>query len=186
MGKKLSEMSLGELWKLFPISLTAHQACWKEWYQEEIDLLQKHLPNGVKFHHIGSTAVEGIWAKPIVDILAEVPNGQEFAPYKTALLRNGYLCMSEAENRLSFNKGYTEEGFAQRVFHLHLRREGDNAEVYFREYLNAHPDVAVAYERLKLELWKRYEYNRDGYTNAKTEFVKTYTEQAKALYENRW
>lgn len=55
---------------------------------------------------------------------------------------------------------------------MHLRHCGDNDELYFRDYLIEHPDIAREYEKLKLNLWKEYEYNRDGYTNAKTEFIK--------------
>ena len=94
--------------------------------------------------------------------------------------------MSQSENGLSFNKGYTENGFAKRVFHLHLRYAGDNNELYFRDYLIEHSDVAKQYEVLKLNLWKEYEHNRDAYTNAKTEFVQKYTEKAKAFYGNRY
>jgi GrpB-like predicted nucleotidyltransferase (UPF0157 family) len=94
--------------------------------------------------------------------------------------------MSQTENRLSFNKGYTEEGFAERVFHLHLRFAGDNDELYFRDYLMQFPAVAGEYEKLKLSLWKEYEFCRDGYTNAKGEFVKKYTQKAKELYKDRY
>lgn len=87
--------------------------------------------------------------------------------------------MSSNENRISLNKGYTEDGFAEKVFHLHLRLKDDINEIYFRDYLNAHQDIAKEYEKLKLKLWKKYEHNRDAYTNAKTEFVKKYTELAK-------
>ena len=80
---------------------------------------------------------------------------------------------------MSFNKGYMEEGFADKVYHLHLRYAGDNDEIYFRDYLNAHPEVAKEYETLKLGLWKRFEHDRDGYTAAKSEFVTKYTELAK-------
>lgn len=78
------------------------------------------------------------------------------------------------------NKGYTPQGFAERVFHIHLRVAGDIDELYFRDYLNAHPEVAKEYERLKLSLWKEYEHDRDGYTAAKSAFVSKYTELAKA------
>lgn len=87
--------------------------------------------------------------------------------------------MSEDDQRMSFNKGYTDNGFAEKVFHLHLRRIGDHDELYFRDYLNLHPGIAREYEKLKLGLWKQYEHNRDGYTDAKTEFVKKYTAKAK-------
>lgn len=87
--------------------------------------------------------------------------------------------MSEEEQRLSFNKGYTEQGFAERVFHLHLRRAGDNDELYFRDYLNARPQIAREYEKLKLGLWEQFEHDRDRYTEGKTVFVKKYTRYAK-------
>ena len=72
------------------------------------------------------------------------------------------------------------------MFHLHLRHCGDNAELYFRDYLIEHPDAAKEYEKLKLSLWKEYEHNRDGYTNAKTEFIQAHTQRAKNLYKNRY
>ena len=186
MGKKLSEMTLEELWQLFPIFLTEHQECWREWYFEEEVLLRNILPQIKRISHIGSTAVSSIWAKPIIDILVEVPKGSNLIDYKDLIIKRGYICMSQSDDSISFNKGYTENGFAERVFHLHLRYVGNNSELYFRDYLIEHPDMAKKYEELKLKLWKKYEYNRDGYTNAKTELVKKYTEKAKTLYGNRY
>lgn len=84
-----------------------------------------------------------------------------------------------AADRISLNKGYTENGFAEKVFHIHIVSDGDTDEIYFRDYLNAHPDVAKQYEKLKLALWEEYEHDRDAYTRAKTEFVKKYTALAK-------
>lgn len=179
MKKKLSDMTLEELWQLFPISLTEHQEVWKDWYAEEQQQLLSFLPETLHIEHIGSTAINGIWAKPIIDILIEVPLGTRLAGLKDLFLAQGYLCMSESENRLSFSKGYTEEGFAERVFHIHVRYDGDNDELYFRDYLNAHPQVAKEYEQLKLRLWKDFEHNRDGYTEAKTGFIRKWTAEAR-------
>lgn len=130
MSKPLSEMTLNELWKLFPIQLSGHKEHWKVWYQEEKEFLFSFMPEDVKIYHIGSTAVNGIWAKPIVDILAEARPAEHQTIYRM-LLENGYLCMAQSENRMDFNKGYTEDGFAERVFHLHLRNFGDRDELYF-------------------------------------------------------
>ena len=186
MGKKLSEMSLEELWQLFPIILTPHQDCFKEWYLEEETLIKKALPQAKRISHIGSTVISSIWAKPIIDILVEIPKGRNLLDYKDLIATNGYICMAESEKRISFNKGYTVNGFAERVFHLHLSYAGDNNELYFRDYLNEFFDVAKEYEKLKLSLWKEYEHDRDAYTNAKTAFVKKYTEHAKVIYGNRY
>ena len=89
--------------------------------------------------------------------------------------------MSENESKISFNKGYTINGFAERVFHLHLRYYGDHDELYFLAYLKAHPDVAKEYEALKLRLWKTFAHDRDRYTAEKSEFVLHYTRLGKAL-----
>ena len=179
MNKKLSEMTLEELWQLFPILLTEHDLRWKEFYREETDSLKSILPQGAEFFHIGSTAINGIMAKPIVDILTVVSSEKQMREFAKILQRHDYLIMSTCTNRILLNKGYTENGFAERVFHIHLRLKGDVDEIYFKDYLNAHPDVAEEYEKLKLSLWKKYEHNRDAYTDAKTEFVKKYTRLAK-------
>jgi len=186
MGKKLSKMTLEELWRLFPIFLTEHQPYWREWYLEEENLLKTTLSAIERISHIGSTAVPSIWAKPIIDILVEIPIGSDLLNYSTPIINNGYICMSQSKNRLSFNKGYTETGFAEKVFHLHLRYAGDHDELYFKDYLIEYPEAAKEYEELKLMLWKKYEHNRDAYTNAKTELVKKYTEKARILYGKRY
>lgn len=181
MGKKLSEMTLQELWQLFPIYLTGHQTVWKDWYEEEKrDLEHVLLPDQLcQISHIGSTAVPAIWAKPIIDILVEMPADGDMNDVRDILIRAGWICMRQEERRMSFNKGYTEEGFARKVYHLHLRYEGDNDEIYFRDYLLDHPDTAKEYEEMKLKLWKEFEHDRDGYTDGKTEFVRQVTRQAK-------
>lgn len=188
MTKKLSEMTLEELWQLFPIFLTEHQNSWKEWYKNEEKFLKSILPKNQtkRISHIGSSAIDTIWAKPIIDILVEVSIGCNMENIKTLLVNNGYICMCQNETRMSFNKGYTEKGFAEKVYHLHLRYEGDNNELYFRDYLIEHPQIAREYEKLKLDLWKRYERDRDGYTSAKTEFVSLYTKNAKELYKEKY
>ena len=186
MRKKLSEMTLEELWQLFPIILTGHRDVWRTWYAEEEAFLRSLLPQAVRISHVGSTAIPAIWAKPIIDMLVEVPAKEDMLRAAEALAANGYRCMSRSDVRLSFNKGYTEEGFAERVFHLHLRLSGDNAELYFRDYLSEHPAVAAQYEQLKLGLWKEFEHDRDEYTRRKTDFVTRYTTEAKALYGNRY
>ena len=186
MGKSLSEMTLEELWQLFPIVLEAPNPCWRQWYADEAQQLRCLLPPDTHLSHIGSTAIDGIWAKPIIDILAEVPQGVELNAAGAKLPWGGYRCMNQSDTRCSYNKGYTEEGFAQLVFHLHLRHAGDHDELYFRDYLNDHPAIAKEYEQLKLSLWKPYEHDRDGYTAAKASFVACCTQAAKQLYGSRY
>lgn len=188
MKKDLSEMTLEELWELFPIFLTEHQSIWRSWYKEEQSRLQHILPPGqtVRISHMGSTAVKGIWAKPIIDILVELDAGADLQENGLRLQNTGYIQMSSGYRRISFNKGYTPDGFAEKVYHLHLRYQGDNDELYFRDYLNEHPDTARAYEKLKLDLWPRFAHNRDGYTDSKSGFVKLYTAKAREIYGKKY
>lgn len=188
MLKNLCEMSLEELWELFPIILVEHNKSWNEWYQEERKFLQTILSgiNIKRISHIGSTAINGIWAKPIIDILIEMKNKDDYNSAYNILVDKGYLCMYKKDTQIELNKGYTNYGFAERVFHIHIRLEGDIDELYFRDYLNDNIDIAKEYETLKLSLWKQYEHNRDGYTDAKTEFVRKYTLRAKEAYPHRY
>lgn len=188
MGKNLSEMTLEELWALFPIQLTEHSGEWKTQYGEMTALLEKKLSSCHvhRISHIGSTSINGIWAKPIVDILVEIAADDNMAAVAEIIIESGFTKMSESERQVSFNYGYTENGFAEKVYHLHLRYAGDNDELYFRDYLNNNPNIAKAYQELKLSLWHQYEHNRDAYTDAKTEFVLKYTAEAKRQYGKRY
>ena len=188
MGKELSEMALEELWDLFPILLVQHDDRWYEYYKEIestiTDLLASYPVKRIS--HIGSTAIQGIWAKNIVDVMVEISEKADMEEVAHILEQNGFIRMSDEKRRISLNKGYTKEGFADKVYHIHLRYTGDNDELYFRDYLNEHPHIAEEYEALKLELWKRYEHNRDAYTEAKTDFIRKWTTEARIVYGKRY
>lgn len=178
-------MTLSELWELFPIILTPHNEAWKSCY-DEFETTIKNCLKGFNINdinHIGSTAIKGIWAKPIIDILVEIAPEEPMENMAKALENNGFIIMSRDKKRISLNHGYTINGFAEKVCHVHLRFAGDNDELYFRNYLNANPQIAKEYEQLKLQLCKQFEHNRDAYTEAKTEFVKKWTAVAKELAE---
>lgn len=108
MTKNLSEMTLEELWQLFPIFLTKHNDKWNTWYNEEYKSLCSILSGiKVRISHIGSTAIENIWAKLIIDILVEIPLENDISKVKGLIIQNGYICMAENTQSISFNKGYT-------------------------------------------------------------------------------
>jgi GrpB-like predicted nucleotidyltransferase (UPF0157 family) len=185
-------MTLSELWQLFPIIIEPYNPQWRQWYADMRAELTRILDGiSCRISHIGSTAVEGLCAKPTVDILLEI---NDFIPYaaelKKRLSAGGWLLMSETDTpssrRLSFNHGYTERGFAERVFHLHAVPYGCNDELYFRDFLRENKAAADEYGRLKLRLKDRYTHDRDAYTDAKAAFVKKYTDRARRLYGNRY
>lgn len=179
--KPLQNLTLTELWELFPIVLSPHNPQWPEWAKEEINSLSALLSAYTPIiSHIGSTAIPDIQAKPIIDILVEINPGADWQRIKDEMEAAGYICMAVTDTRMSFNKGYTPGGYADKVFHIHIRTTGDNDEIYFRDYLLAHSDVAREYETLKLGLLPKYRNDRDGYTEAKTDFVRRITDLAKA------
>ena len=105
MDRKLSEMALEELWKLFPIFLVAHDGRWKDYYNEIEKTLTRLLSGHVvRISHIGSTAIHGIWAKNIVDVMVEIPQSIDMKEISRILEQNGFIRMSEEANRISLNK----------------------------------------------------------------------------------
>lgn len=173
-------MTCEELWQLFPIIISEPDPAWEGQFAREKERLDRlKTLKGAAIHHIGSTAVRGIAAKPTVDILIELGDGADIKAVCDELAENGYICWSATADRASLGKGYTPDGFTDEVFHVHLRRRGDNDEVYFRDFLNAHPEEAAAYEKLKRELAVKYRHDRDAYTEAKGDFVRRITLLAK-------
>ncbi len=71
-------------------------------------------------------------------------------------------------------KGYTPQGFAEKVFHLHIRHPCDWDEIVFRDFLRQNPAKAQEYARLKTSLQKRFEHDRDAYTEAKSDFIRAF------------
>ena len=191
MKRKLSEMSLDELWNLFPIILKEHNPCYKEWYENEKENILTYISceDIYRINQIGSTAVTGLVAKPTIDILLELNIRCDISQLIITLKDNGWILMSSEytpKMKLSFNKGYTPNGFAKKVYHLHVRYLDNWSELYFRDYLIDHSEIADEYGRLKMRLWKKYEHNRDGYTEAKSDFINKHSEEAKLEYAGRY
>lgn len=189
-NKELHDMNLEELWQLFPVILKEHSPSYRLWYDEiKRELLHILRDYGVcRINHIGSTAVEGLIAKPTVDILLELPHDYEVESVMVRLQKNGWILMdrNDEEKTIDLNKGYTPAGFADKVYHLHIKPLGDWNELYFRDYLRIHPDVARDYEALKLRLKNQYEHNRNAYTEAKSEFIIEHTKKARKEFGDRY
>lgn len=191
MDRKLTEMTNEELWKLFPIILREHNPEYKKWYLDEqksiIETIGKD--NIERINHIGSTSVYGLVAKPTIDILLEITKTCDTNNLIKLLEGSGYIYTVQPDNpppHMMFMKGYTLNGFAEKVYHLHIRYLGDWNEIYFRDYLQTHEKVADEYGKLKRNLKEQYEHDRDGYTNAKTEFITYYTKLARDIFRNRY
>jgi GrpB-like predicted nucleotidyltransferase (UPF0157 family) len=191
MAKELSEMTLEELWELFPIILKEYNTEYLKWYEIEKVKLAEKFDDGtiVRISHIGSTAVPGIVSKPTIDILMEISSKSNIIQMTDKLKSMQWGLMSFSEKptfKQTYNKGYTKYGFEEKVYHLHVRYADNWSELYFRDYLIEHPEVAKEYVDLKIKLKEKYEHNRDAYTDAKEEFISKYSDIAKVQYGERY
>ena len=183
-------MTLEELWELFPIILKEHNPQYKLWYEDEKNniLAAVKCEDIIRINHIGSSAVAGLISKPTVDILLEIDGCCDVTKLTNTLTNIGWGIMQQEKDpmKYKFCKGYTVDGFAEKVFHLHVGYIGDWDELYFRDYLIAHPDVATEYGKIKQNLLSHFKQDRDGYTVSKTDFVLKHTNAAKQEYHNRY
>jgi len=190
MKKQLHEMTNEELWELFPIILREHNPQYKEWYEVEKQNTLGYIETGdvARINHIGSSAVEGLIAKQTIDILLEMKIDCNVELLKENLEMAGWGCIKSVNSSIpmTFIKGYTVDGFADKVFHLHIKYLGDWDELYFRDYLIQYNAIAEEYGNMKLRLQKEFEHDRDKYTDEKSEFVKKYSALAKEEYKGRY
>lgn len=123
--------------------------------------------------HIGSTAVPGLAAKPVIDLLLIEPETRRWPHLVEPLQGLGYVLWADnpRRDRLFFVKGMPPFG-ARRTHHLHVRTPADaQRELAFRDRLRARPDDAARYAALKRELAAAHAADREAYTDAKTAFI---------------
>lgn len=174
--------------RIYPVILSEYNPAWPGWFAEEKANLERLIgvEDIARISHFGSTSVPGLLAKPTVDILLEIREYTQADYLIAALSSPEYICLNPPDMptpppHLMFLKGYLPDGFAEKVYHIHVRYLGDPDEFYFRDYLIAHPDVAAEYAALKRRLFQDYEHDRNGYTEAKTDFIREVTEKAKRV-----
>jgi GrpB-like predicted nucleotidyltransferase (UPF0157 family)/protein associated with RNAse G/E len=159
---------------------------WPAIYAKERDrILGVVADKVVAIEHVGSTAVLGLGAKPIIDIMIAVRRLSRAEQCIKPLRSIGYEYVPEHEKELPerryFRKG--PHGVRNRHFHLHMvEHNGDfwRQHLLFRDYLRSHPDVAQKYCRLKKELAERHASDSEAYTRAKASFIESVLEKASA------
>lgn len=201
MKKKVSDLTAEEFQKTFPIILTEHNQNYKEWYKIEKSNILSVVNNKdiVRINHIGSSAVEGLIAKPIIDILLEIDGCCNITKLLNDLKTIGFgeeiSTRTDDPLRLLLGKGMSSDGYSEKVYLLHVRYLGNWNELYFRDFLIAHPDVAVEYGKLKLKILNDIEDgiieripngNPNGYSQAKLSFVDKNSIIAKQEFHDRY
>jgi len=152
------------------VEVVEHDPAWATRFAAEAARLAALLP-GVAWHHIGSTAVPGLPAKPIVDVMALVDDLD--APVHILVEQAGYQYPEAYNAALTARRWLCRPSSAHRLFHLHLVAEPAELarHLRFRDALRADAALAGAYAALKRGLAERFRHDREGYTAAKTAFI---------------
>lgn len=156
------------------IFLVPYDPSWPAKFLKEKELIGKTIGGYItgEIHHVGSTAIPGLSAKPIVDILVGVESLTKSRPCIKILEKINYVYYPYKEE---YEHWFCKPSPQHREFHLHLMPADSpefKAKIAFRDYLIAYPEEKQRYEDLKLGLVKRFENDREAYTQAKTDFVK--------------
>lgn len=162
------------------IEIVPYDPRWPELFSREEKILQEALGSfaGLKVGHFGSTAVPGLAAKPVIDILLAVSSKEDWPRIIRPLATLGYVHAPGAFDdaiRMFFVKGMPPYG-EKRTHQIHLLEfEGKEwrRELAFRDHLRIHAADAVKYEVLKRELAAKYATDREAYTEAKTHFIQS-------------
>ena len=153
-----------------PVELVDYDPLWPARFEEERERLQPLLP-GAEIHHMGSTAVPGMPAKPVIDLIALVEDLD--APIPALRSAGGYEYPEDYNATLPRRRWLCRPSAAYRTHHLHL--VDDPAELdrrlRFRDRLRADAALAAEYAALKRELAARFRNEREAYTQAKRAFV---------------
>ncbi len=175
------------------IAIVPYNPEWRIWFENEAKFLRRVLPKSliIRVEHFGSTAIPGLAAKPIIDMLVEADSLDETRKQiVTILVSKGYDYFwrppfNDASNPDDFYAWFIKrDSKGRRTHHLHMV-EADSElwdRLYFRDYLREFPDVAKLYQELKLSLAERYPNDRIAYSEGKSEFIVPLTEKAKEYF----
>jgi GrpB-like predicted nucleotidyltransferase (UPF0157 family) len=156
-----------------PIRIVSYDPQWPVRYEEERSALEARIGPWIKggIHHVGSTAVPGLEAKPVIDILVGVEGLESSRPCFDLLAGLGYRY---APYRVEQMHWFCKPEPSRRTHHLHLVPAGSPRfcdEIAFRDHLRADPEVAARYAELKCRLATRFAHDREAYTDAKESFI---------------
>jgi GrpB-like predicted nucleotidyltransferase (UPF0157 family) len=174
-----------------PVELHDYDPLWPQRFEQEARHLRQLLPQAGlgRIAHFGSTAIPGMVAKPIVDMLVEVPSLRHVHEVIAPLLeKQGYEYFWRASWQNPLLPAYTwfikRDAQGRRTHHIHLLTPDapEWERLLFRDYLMAHPPVAQAYGALKRRLAKAHPRDRIAYARAKSDFIEDVMRKARAHY----
>lgn len=168
-------------WQNESVTLLPHDPEWSTRFVEEAAKVRRVLGPWITggIHHVGSTAIPGLDAKPVIDIAVGVADLEASRPCIELLRELHYL---HAPYRAEVMHWFCKPDPRRRTHHLHLLPTGSqrlNDELAFRDYLRVHPDRAAQYAALKRRLAAEHAEDREEYTRSKASFVEAVTALAR-------
>lgn len=176
------------------VSIVPYDPSWPRMFAEERNHLLGCLPVEMigRIEHFGSTAIPGLAAKPIVDMLVEVRSLEEtksrIVPVLEAQGYDYFWRPTHGDDDPPFYAWFIKRDSAGvRTHHIHMVEKDFEQwqRLLFRDYLIDHPGVAKEYEALKLRLARDYPNDRVAYTDGKTDYVVLITQVAKECYRRK-
>ena len=170
------------------ITVIEYSPLWKDKYKEESLLIRNVLAdNCIAIYHIGSTSVEGLAAKPIIDIMAVVRSLEIVDTVAEKFSDIGYEYLGEFGIE---GRRYLRKGGDERTHQIHIFQADDwnniGRHLAFRDYMRTHEKEREEYAKIKIELAKKYPYDIDGYCDGKENFVREMEEIAISQFDGTW
>jgi GrpB-like predicted nucleotidyltransferase (UPF0157 family) len=160
---------------VIPIEVVPYDPRWPALFESsrrEIDAAIGGFITSIE--HIGSTAVPGLAAKPVIDILIGVRSLADAPLFLPPLASLGYTYIPEHEDVFPERRYLHCIVDGRHTHHLHIVEPGSEfyrVQILFRDYLRAHPHAAAEYAALKVRLAQQYQFNREAYTESKSDFI---------------
>jgi len=154
------------------VEVTTFNKNWVLLFEEEAQKLHEIFEHEIiEIHHIGSTSVKGMKAKPTIDILLVVKDLKRIDAFNNAMVSIGYE--PKGENGIP-KRRYFQKGGDNRTHHVHIYEFGNpeiERHLVFRDYLRTHPEDAKIYGNVKEKLSKQFPYDIDSYIVGKENLV---------------
>ena len=169
------------------VIVTEYNPLWPQLYRQEAEQIRAILrDNCVAIHHIGSTAVVGLCAKPVIDIMPVVVSLARVDAQKKAFEAIGYEVLGEFGIA---GRRYLRKGGDERTHQLHIFEQGADEQIKrhlaLRDYLRAHPQDAAVYGRLKRQLAQQFPWDIESYCDGKDDLVRKLEQAALQWRRNK-
>jgi GrpB-like predicted nucleotidyltransferase (UPF0157 family) len=172
------------------VEVITHNPRWKNEFEQEAQKIKEIYQELIlDIHHIGSTSVPGLIAKPIIDIMPVVSDINAVDKFDQQMRALGYEPLGEngISDRRFFRKNNKEA--SKRTYHVHIFDQSNQNDIIrhlaFKAYLIAHPEIANQYGNLKSRLAATYPNDIESYIAGKNDFIKETEKQAVTWYKDK-